>query len=154
MRLKQWFLSKKLWLRGGIIGVIICLVLGLFNFFIYFPIANSIYDGMIPNWVLIPPMVIGHAFPILSPFIVPYGWLCKFTEPTCVRWSAESAPGAIPWTMEGTPGYCIEQTMAPTSSCANLSEMVSFFGLILLLFIAYFAIGAIVGLIIQKIKMK
>ncbi len=154
MRLKQWFLSKKLWLRGGIIGIIICLVLGVFNLFIYFPVIDSVYGGMIPNWVFIPSMITGHAFPILSHFIVPYGWLCKFTESACVSWSAESAPGAMPWTMEGTPGYCIEQTMAPTSSCADLSEMVGFFGLILFLIVVYFAIGAIVGLIIQKRKTK
>jgi len=154
MRLKQWFLSKKIWLRGGIIGVIVCLVLGLFNLFIYFPIINSVYGGIIPNWVLIPPMITGHTFPMLSHFIIPYGWLCKFSETICTGWSAESAPGAIPWTMEGQAGYCIQQTMTPTSSCADLSEMVGFFGLILLLFVMYFVIGAIVGLIIQKKKAK
>jgi len=154
MNIKKWFRSKKLWLRGGIIGVIICFVLFLFNLFIYFPIINSAYGSMIPSEALILPTITGHVFPVLSMFIVPYGWLCKFTEPTCAYWSAESAPGAIPWTMEGTPGYCIEQEMAPTPSCADLSDMIGFFGLILLLFIAYFVIGAIVGLIIQKRKAK
>ncbi len=154
MKINRWFTSKKLWLRGGMIGVIVCLALFLFNLFIYFPIINHVYGGMTPDGVLILPTITGHVFPILSIFIVPYGWLCKFTEPTCVHWSAESAPGAIPWTMEGTPGYCVEQTMAPTSSCADLSEMVGFFGLILLLFDAYFAIGAIVGLVMQKRKTK
>lgn len=152
MRLKNWFISKKLWLRGGIIGVIVCLVLGLFNLFIYFPIVNKVNGGMIPNWALLPPMITGQAFPILSHFIIPYGWLCKFSEVTCTFWSVKSAPGAIPWTMEGQAGYCIEQTMIPTSSCANLSETVGFFGLILILFVAYFFIGAIIGMFIQKKK--
>jgi len=154
MRLRQWFLSKRLWLRGGIIGVIVCLVLGLFNLFFYFPVINIVYGGMLPNWVLIPPMITGHAFPILSFFIIPYGWLCKFTEPICTYWSAESVPGAIPWINEGAAGYCIEQAMTPTSSCADISEIVGFLGLTLLLLVAYFAIGAIVGLIIQKKKAK
>jgi len=154
MPLKKWFLSKKLWLRGGIIGVIICLVLGLFNLFVYFPMINSVYRGMIPNWALIPPMITGHAFPILSHFIVPYGWLCKFTEPICTSWSMESASGSVQWTMEGQAGYCIQQTMTPTSACADLSEMVGFWGLVLLLFSAYFAVGAVIGLIIQKKKAK
>jgi len=154
MRLKQRFFPKKLWLRGGIIGVIVCLVLGLFNLFIYFPIINSIYAGMIPSWAFIPPMITGQAFPLLSSYIVPYGWLCKFTEPICTYWSVESTPGAVPWTMEGNAGYCIEQTMTPTSSCANISEMLGFLGLILILFVIYFAIGAIIGLRIQKRKAK
>lgn len=123
MRLKQWFFPKKLWLRGGIIGVIVCLVLGLFNLFIYFPIINNIYAGMIPSWAFIPPMITGQAFPLLSYYIVPYGWLCKFTT-------------------------------TPTSSCANISEMFGFLGLILILFVAYFTIGAIIGLRIQKRKAK
>ncbi len=154
MRLKQWFLSRKLWLRGGIMGVVVCLVLGLFNLFIYFPIIDRIYEGMLPNWTLIPPMITGHAFPILSQFMVPYGWHCIFTEPICTNWSADSAPGAIPWTMDGNAGYCIQQTMTPTASCENLSAIVGFFGLTLLLFVAYFAIGAIIGLIIQKKRAK
>jgi hypothetical protein len=154
MRLKQWFLSKKLWLRGGIIGIIVCLVLGLFNLFVYFPIINRVYEGMIPNWVLLPPTITGHAFPIFSHFMIPYGWLCKFTEVTCTSWSVESAPGAIPWITEGQAGYCIQQTMTPTSSCADLSEIVGFFGLVILLFVAYFLIGTTIGLIIQKKKAK
>ena len=154
MRLKQWFLSKKLWLRGGIIGIIVCLVLGLFNLFVYFPIINRVYEGMIPNWALLPPMITGHVFPFFSHFMIPYGWLCKFTEVTCTSWSVESAPGAIPWTTEGQVGYCIQQTMTPTSSCADLSEIIGFFGLIILLFVAYFLIGTTIGLIIQKKKAK
>ncbi|HLD81747.1 MAG TPA: hypothetical protein VJA22_00895 [Patescibacteria group bacterium] len=109
---------------------------------------------MIPNWALLPLMITGHAFPILSHFVLPYGWLCKFTEPICTEWSIESAPGAIPVSMDGTAGYCIQQTMAPTSSCADLSEMVGFFGFIILLFVAYFAVGAMVGSIIQKRNAK
>ena len=154
MNLKKWFFAKKLWLRGGIIGVIVCFVLGLFNLFIYFPMLNRVYAGMIPNGALIPPMITGHAFPILSHFIVPYGWLCKFTQPNCTLWSVGYEPGAIPWTMEGTAGYCIEQTMTPTSSCADFSEMVGFLGFVFLLFVVYFTIGAIVGSIIQMKRAK
>lgn len=152
MKLKNWFLSKKLWLRGGVIGVMVCLGLGLFNLFIYFPIINRVYGSMTPSWALVPPMITGHTFPILSHFIFPYGWLCKLTQPICVEWSVDSAPGAIPWTMEGTQGYCLQQVMTPTSLCADVSEMVGFLGLLLLLFVVYFGIGALAGLIIQKNK--
>ncbi len=154
MSFKDHFFSKKLWIRGGIIGVIVCLILSIFNLFVYFPIIDSVFGGMIPNWALVLPIVTGHAFPILSHFIVPYGWFCKFTESTCTSWNIDSTPGAIPWTNDGTAGYCIERTMSPTSSCENLSEMVGFWGLVLLLFIAYFAIGAIVGFVIQKKRAK
>ena len=154
MNVKKWFKSQKFRLRGGIFGVIICVVLLLFNLLVYFPIIANVYGGMIPGWALIPPMITGHAFPILSHFIIPYGWLCKFTELICTSWSVESAPGAIPWKVEGTAGYCIEQTMTPTSSCADFSEIVGFWGITILLLVAYFMLGAIIGKVIEKRKKK
>lgn len=157
MNIKPWFKSKRLWLRGGILGVIICLILLPFNLFVYFPLIVSSYDGMIPSWALIPPMITGHAFPLLSHFIVPYGFLCEFTEPICTHWSVKdlAGPNCVPWTSsEGDAGCCIEQTMTPTNTCANISEMVGFFGLLTMLLVAYFILGAVIGRVIEKRKAK
>lgn len=144
--------TKKTWLSYGIIGVIVCLVLGLFNLFVYFPIINNIYGDNIPEGALVLPMITGHAFPILSHFIMPNSWLCKSSVPTCISWSAENTPGGVPWTVEGKEGYCTQQTMSPTESCANFSEIANFSLITLILFVIYFGIGAIIGLIIQKKK--
>jgi len=81
-------------------------------------------------------------------------FLCEFTEPICTYWSAESELGSVPWTMDGQAGYCIEQTMTPTNSCANLSEVVGFWSLAALLVGIYFALGAGIGGFIQKRKAK
>lgn len=154
MHPKKWFLSKKPWLRGGMIGVSVCFMLGLLNMFVYFPLVTRVTGGMIPNWALIPPIITGHAFPILSHFIVPYGWMCRFSESTCIQWSVENSPGALPWTMDGTAGFCLKQISTPPASCADLSELLGFLGLSAFLFILYFTGGAIVGLLMQKRKAK
>ena len=152
--------TKRLWLRGGFIGVAVCIVLFLFYIFAYFPTLERIYaddiasSGGTPGWTMVAPLATGHFFPFLSIFIVPYGFLCDFTEPICTNWSLMSEPGAVPWTMEGQAGYCIQQTMTPTDSCANLSDAVGFWGLNALLLATYFGIGAGIGWFVQKRKAK
>ncbi len=160
MNPRKEFFSKKPWLQGGIMGVIVCILLFLFYIFMYLPAIHEIYAeeiaeyGGAPSWTTNVMMVTGHFFPILSGFIVPYGFLCKPTVPVCTYWSAEYEPGGVLWMMEGQPGYCIEQIMTPANSCANLSETVGFLGLASLLLVVYFVIGAIIGELIQKRKAK
>ncbi len=159
-QIKTSYFPKKLWLRGGIIAVIVCVGLFLFYSCIYFPIINNLYVediasyGGTPEWTTTIPLVTGHFFPLLSGFIVPHGFLCEFTEPVCTNWSSENATGSVLWTMEGQAGYCLEQTMTPTDSCAKLSEIVGFLGLTTLLVGVYFVIGAGIGIFIQKRKAK
>lgn len=157
---RKWFFSKKPWLRGGIIGVIVCILLFLFYTFMYLPAINKIYaeeiaeyDGT-PSWTTDVMLVTGHFFPIFSGFIVPYGFLCKPTVPVCTYWSAEYEPGGVLWMMEGQPGYCIEQIMTPTNSCASVSETAGVLGFAALLLVVYFVIGAMIGGFIQKRKAK
>jgi hypothetical protein len=75
MNIKQWFLKKSFWLRGGIIGVIVCASLFLFYIFLYFPVIDKVYAndiikyGGTPNWTLVLPMYTGHFFPFFSGFI-------------------------------------------------------------------------------------
>ncbi|MBS3123469.1 hypothetical protein J4437_02410 [Candidatus Woesearchaeota archaeon] len=160
------FKTKKLWLKGGIIALAVCLILGLFYLFAYFPIIDKIYAadieayGGTPEWTTTIPILTGHFFPLVSHFILPYGFLCEFKNPICTYWAAEEAltveekQNCITETVEGTPGCCVEQTMQPTEFCANVSEIVGFGGLTLLLFGIYFALGAGIGITIQKVKQK
>lgn len=149
--------SKKLWLKGGIIGALICIILFFFYIFAYFPILERVYKddiektGSTPMWTLAIPAATGHLFPFFSMFIVPYGFLCDFTEPICTTWSAIEEPGSTPWKLEtGEAGYCVEQTLTPTDSCANVSDQVGFWGLATGLLAIYFAIGTAIGGIVQK----
>ncbi len=144
---------RKIWskpyLRGGIIGIIICLILFLFNLYVYFPLVTNA-EGVVSSWALVPPLITGQLFPMLSIFIVPYG---LFTEPTCVLWSAEySYPDCIPWETEGVQGCCQEQVMQPTAACDKLSDQIGFIGLSVLLFLAYFLVGALMGKYVGKMR--
>lgn len=161
------FKTKKTWLKGGIIGLAICLILGLFYLFIYFPIISKIYIadinsyGGTPEWTTTIPIITGHFFPLVSGFIIPYGFLCEFNTPICTSWAAnealtteEKTQLCIPKTVEGTAGCCLGQTMQPSDLCAALSGIVGFGGLTTLLFLIYFALGAGIGLMVQKVKQK
>lgn len=109
---------------------------------------------MLPNWVGVPAMVTGHLFVLLSGLMLPFGLMCKATVADCVNWSIEPGPGRIPWVMEGQAGYCVNKIMVPTSTCAQLAEVVGFWGLVLGLLAIYFLIGAIVGVLIEKWKKR
>lgn len=158
MNIKSWFLSKKLWLRGGIIGAVVCIVLFLFELFVYLPAVDKFYEdaGGPPPGSAIPLFVTGHVYLIFAGFISePARLLCKFTEPFCASWSAVQEPGSEPWKLEtGEAGYCVLKTMTPTTACANFAERVWVVWIAALLLGIYFSIGAIIGLIIQKIKRK
>jgi len=158
MKMKQRWKNFPLWLRGGLIGVGIFIALFFFYIYVYFPLVEN--NVGIPNNALILPMITGHAFPILSHFFVPYGFLCEFREEHCISWSSyyaineESGSCVKPLVIEGVEGCCTTLTPQPTSFCASLSEKVGFFGMITLLLGIYFGIGAAIGKIIQKRKFK
>ncbi|MDP3698696.1 MAG: hypothetical protein Q8R47_03845 [Nanoarchaeota archaeon] len=162
MDLKKLFQSKPAWLKGGIKGSIICVILFLFYLLIYFPVINNIYAediaiyGGTPAWTTAIPLFTGHLFPLFSGFVVPYGFFCKSTEPICTQWviediAAEEGLDCVPWIDgEGGAGCCIEQSTAPTDTCAKISDGVGFAGLMILLMGIYFVIGAIIGRIIHQ----
>jgi hypothetical protein len=144
---------KKLWLRGGIIGTIICVV--LFGFYIkfYFPLFES--EPGLPAWAMTLPLVTGHLYPVLSGFVIPYGLFCPKTEPICTQWNAGYTPNCSrPYTMEGVAGCCMNTLLQPTTACAERSEKIGFFALSSILVIIYFFIGAIIGLWLEKRKSK
>lgn len=68
MNIKKWFSSKNYKTKGGIIGVITCILLFIFYFTIYIKILSTLFlDGMIPNSTLLLPTITGHLF---LPFVV------------------------------------------------------------------------------------
>lgn len=164
MDLKKIFQSKPAWLKGGLKGIIICIILFLFYIVAYFPVIDYVYAeevanyGGTPAWTTALPMYTGHFFPLFSSFVVPYGFFCEFTEPTCTRWvikdiAAEEGLNCVPWIdEEGGAGCCIEPSTDPTDTCAKISDGVGFLGLTILLIGIYFTIGAIIGLILERKK--
>ncbi len=168
MNPQKWFTSKELWLRGGMIGAVVCVILFLFYLFVYFPVIDTIYaerlatEGSTPTWATAIPLVTGHFFPLFSHFIVEgysvVPMFCEETESHCVSWVAEEyAPESgvlctIPWTEEGIPGCCVRLIRTPTSACDKRVEEVGFFALVLMLIGIYFILGALIGWIVQKRK--
>lgn len=151
MNIIRWLRRQRLSVRGGIIGAMVCIALFAFYVSIYFPLIQLVYGGMSPTWTLLLPLVTGHFFPLLSGFIVPYGFLCTFTKPICTAWSAIKEPGSVPWTLDtGEVGYCVQQMMTPTDACARLSEVVGFWGLALGLLVIYVVLGAFIGSMIER----
>lgn len=165
MRFKRRFQLKKPWLKGGIIGAIVCILLFFFYMFAYFPLINTIYaddiaiKGYSPEWTTTIPLVTGHLFPMLSHFIVegsPIGSMfCKPIEPSCVRWEADITPNCFSWTLEsGEVGCCVEQIKEPTTACTERVEMAVFLIMSFLLVVVYFVIGAGIGHIMYGKRKK
>lgn len=171
MKLKQRWEKMSYWLKGGLIGVGICIALFFFYIFAYFPLVEN--EIGIPSNALILPMITGHAFPILSHFIVPHGFLCENSFRHCTAWISESLledykEGLIPedrlqlpenyvcepLVQEGVKGCCTTWTYSPTTTCSNISEGVGFFGMLILLLGIYFGIGVVIGKLIQRNKSK
>ena len=148
------FSTLKPWLRGGLLGLVACAALFIFYIFAYFPILEKVYgERNTPTVSLFFPTITGHSLPILSSFVVPYGFLCEFSENTCSGWQAENNGNGEPWTLEtGERGYCVNKIKTPTTKCADLSEKVGFIGLSVLLFGIYFAVGAGLNNFLQKNK--
>lgn len=119
MNIKQWFLKGSPWLKGGIIGVIVCVVFFLFYLFIYFPVIDKIYAndiakyGGTPGWTLVLPTYTGHFFSLFSGFMLEGVGL-------------------------GSAGLEIVGVVAST----------------ILLFLIYFFIGAVIGILAKKIKSR
>ncbi len=150
----RWFTSKKLWLRYGIFSVCICLLLFAGYFFIYFPFFTTLYGGALPDSVLLLPKLTGHLYALFSVFVVPYGLFCASKEQVCTSWESLPTMNGMPWVMDGQAGYCTNIVMAPTASCANISGVVGFVGLVVVLCVAYFIIGASIGTWVQKRKQQ
>ena len=149
----------KAWLKGGIIGALVCLALGLFYVAVYFPIVEN-DNGSLPNKALALPLVTGHVVPLFSGFIIPHDLFCPKTEVNYSSWMAKGVPGletddlpeCVPMVKEGVDGCAYGKYTSATIDCAHVSEKIVTVGSIVLLFVVYFVLGSIIALIIEKKK--
>lgn len=163
MNLTQRFAAQKQWMKGGIVGAAVCALLFGFYLFLYFPAiylsvqANP--DREEPSWELILPTATGHIFPFMTHFAIEGSSIpdavCKETETHCLAWSLEYENGGVPWTdAEGGAGYCLMQETSPLSSCVERVEGAASMIALIALESVYFAIGAIVAVVIEKRKKR
>lgn len=70
MALHSWFKHKPLWLQGGIIGILVCVLLAVFYITLYNAFLIQFFpDGVLPTYSLILPLVTGHFFVMMSHFM-------------------------------------------------------------------------------------
>ncbi len=152
MKPKKSFQALKPWLRGGLRGIVVCIALGLFYVGIYFPLAALFKVGDVA--LLLPLLITGHFFVVMSQWIIPHGLFCAKQEHLCLQWSTYETPGSIPWPNPegGVAGYCSDLITTPTGSCGALSDALGFFTLALLLLLIYFALGAAIAQYIHRKK--
>lgn len=151
------FATQKPWVKGGVVGVGVCAVIFMFYVLIYFPIISTIDSNHVASRALIPPVVTGHALPILAHFALEGSALpkalCEQIETRCVHWALEYEDGAVPWDgADGGTGYCRQQETVPAAACTERIEAATTVLSIGLLGGAYFLIGAATATIIARHK--
>ncbi len=155
MKITNWFMKKQLWVKGGIIGMAVCM--GLFVFYsLYFPVVARLDTGgeLSPSELILP-TITGHAVVGLTFFMIEGSSIpaifCKATETHCNEWSLLPDQGGIPWMdpQTGVDGYCLRQETVPETSCVDRVENGAFLISILLLEGIYFGVGAGIGAGIQ-----
>jgi len=163
MTFRERFIAKKSWMKGGLIASGICALLFGFYLFLYFPIFEGISKENQANnesdTIFILPTVTGHIFPFFSHFIIEgtsiASRLCTETKTECVYWSLEYEEGGVPWkSIDGDSGYCLQQETTPLTSCIERLEAVGTIVAIIILEMAYFIIGAIIGTLIERRKKR
>jgi len=157
MTLKQRFAAQKTWIKGGIIGVIVCTAMFFAYPLIYFPLVEN--DVGLSDTAMMLPTATGHVFPMFMHFIVEGssipGQICTERETRCSSWSLANEEGGVPWTdSEGGAGYCLHQETTPISSCTDRVETAASILSIALLEAVYFIIGAGFAVITERRKMK
>ena len=156
-----------LWLRGGLLGVALCIFLFLFYMFVYFPLIDRMYktdyytyNTLPPAWSTTIPLITGHLFPLFSGYSTPVELFCKSTEPICIHWRAQElvpeTTKCIPWEDpsggKGVPGCCLDLQKVPSPLCREKAEKIWSWSLVITLFIIYFMIGAVIGRIMNNRK--
>jgi len=137
---KSWVENNKIALMGGLIGIVVCIMLFGFYYFVYDPWLFDKYGDSMPANALLLPTVTGHIFPALSHFVIEglpvIQAVCPMTENVCIHWSAQSG--------------CLESIMEPTASCSDRVEQVAAVFFSILLIIIYFIIGLLIGGFVEK----
>ncbi len=70
MGIGSWYQKKPAWQKGGIVGIVVCILLAVFYITVYNALLVRFFpDGMLPLSSLILPLVTGHFFVFASHFI-------------------------------------------------------------------------------------
>jgi len=70
MALQSWFKHKPLYLQGGIIGILVCILLAVFYMTIYNAFLIQFFpDGQLPGYSLLLPVATGHFFVFAAHFV-------------------------------------------------------------------------------------
>ena len=70
MALISWFKHKSLWLQGGIIGILVCVLLAVFYITIYNAFFIQFFpEGQLPMYSLLLPIATGHFFVFAAHFV-------------------------------------------------------------------------------------
>lgn len=144
----QRFIQHQYWIRGGAWGLLICLTL-----YVAFIVLFVVSGGLLSQVILWPAIITGHGIVLLWHFVYPYGLFCPQTM-QYGGWSIEPVPGGIPCNQYGSEGYCYAGSLYPEARCADASELVSFFIVLILHFIIYFGLGVGFAILRKRFKEK
>lgn len=144
------FIPHRYWIRGGVVGFLICLL--LYPFYIFLFAASG---GKLGSAVMWPAFATGHGITLLWGFVYPYGLFC----PKSLHysgWSLYPVQGGVACANFGSPntGYCYDPFMYPSSRCAELSTEISFIIVLVLHLLIYFLIGAGIAILRKRLKDK
>src|SRR3989338_829360 len=166
-KLKIKYEDLPLWLRYGVITSCICILLFLVYLYIYFPLIAQTNQAWphtrIPEWGYTPTLLTGHLFVFLSGMSTPVELFCQPTEQKCFHWqNKDMVPKeseCISWPDlsgdKNLQGCCLDLNKVPSSACTENAQQTWGWMLAIALFLVYFSIGAVLGLIIQrKIKKR
>lgn len=134
--LGKWVASWPTSRKGGVIGVFVCmLLLGIYV------VAFTIPNSFIMSIISVPMLLTGHAFLISSAFYFQNGINCPLTIRECTE-------------RGGFPAECTNWILRPEYQCVQNTRWIGFIGVVLLLNIIYYFIGAGIAIYYEKIKSK
>lgn len=117
-----------------------------------FLLLFAFFGGLIGQVFLWPALLTGHGIVLLWQFVYPRGLFCP-KHLDYGGWSIEPIePSSIPCNKFGSAGYCYGGSMVPDERCADQSVTISFFIVLILHFLIYFGIGALIGICRKKWK--
>ncbi len=149
-KMMKWFNKRSVWVRGGVAGIGVCILLFVFYAGIYFPIIDQLtscdesplssYCLGPPAWTTTIPIITGHFFVVYGHFIIEgssvTNMFCEATESHCIEWNLEQG--------------CTVYELTPTEACRDAVENSGIISIVVLLIAIYFAIGAVIALKLNK----
>jgi hypothetical protein len=122
--------QKTLWFKGGIIGMVMCVVI-----FAAYYVSIFLVGGMLSSRFMMLMTLTGHAVFIYVGFMYPELAICGVSGQACGSWTAEQG--------------CLSYHSTYDPICTSIVSRLIFFCLVAILLIIYFGIGALIGRIVE-----